>query len=252
VQIKQKLTYSMQQSQAWQAFADAVQAVNDVAIEPVVTRLKSLPSLYQMHESDMAVHFEELGEIFTVGKTDVVDRPLLLQQRLDEVHFKGYMYPIEKTLSREFGSISASWKELYAPKDTDAYPYPDTLAVDERKANTDIDDWFLTSRGLIQASFIDVVKSYSINHAGVELFQQFESDLFRIIEPLIPTRIVFEGVEYAIATRTEQVRGTHVQMIALLTGKVYQPDIEPTHSTLYQGAHIHLTATLKGHVYGNE
>ncbi|STK44385.1 putative tail tube protein [Escherichia coli] len=39
-------------------------------------------------------------------KKDKDRRPMLLAQRLDEVHFKGTILPIEQTFWREFGLYS--------------------------------------------------------------------------------------------------------------------------------------------------
>lgn len=47
---------------------------------------------------------------------------MLLAQRLDEVHFKGTILPIEQTFWREFGCIPVSWEPLYAPVNIENTP----------------------------------------------------------------------------------------------------------------------------------
>ena len=53
----------------------------------------------------MDTRIAEYGRFFVITENDKARRPMLLAQRLDEVHFKGTVRPIEQTFWREFGTI---------------------------------------------------------------------------------------------------------------------------------------------------
>nr|WP_225312286.1 hypothetical protein [Salmonella sp.]QBM91545.1 hypothetical protein NNIBIDOC_00219 [Salmonella sp.] len=64
----------------------------------------------------------EYGRFFFITEKIYARRPMLLAQRLDEVHFKGTILPIEQTFWREFGCIPVSWEPLYAPVNIENTP----------------------------------------------------------------------------------------------------------------------------------
>lgn len=89
---------------------------------------------------------------------------MLLAQRLDEVHFKGTILPIEQTFWREFGCIPVSWEPLYAPVNIEKHPYGSYFAteIEIPTAQAQFGEFFLTSRGwslLIRTSYIAHMES---------------------------------------------------------------------------------------------
>lgn len=193
--LKDNLIKSMQNSAAWTALADALAVVMDQVVEPTLTRLKARPRLFDMHPDDVKVLFDELGANATIGRTEVQDRPLLLLQRLDEVHQKNYLYPLKKTLQREFSNVRVSWVPLFAPTDLATYPYGSVLAREVDKGlyqNVPADGWFKTSRGLLQINLEDLYRLYP-NLSGADLMDRFVADVDQVLMPLLPTRIVYDG-----------------------------------------------------------
>lgn len=188
-----KLVTSLKESTAWTEFAAALQDLNEQALEPTLVRLKGMTSVFTMHVDDLQVRFDELGAVFSVGETEAEDIPLLLQQRTDEMHYKGYEYPLLKTFEREFLGVPLSWQPLYAPKDQQAYPYGSKylLLRDITENELDPADYFKTMRGVIHAE-LDQVDS---NFASLD---QFEQLLERVVVPLIPTHIAFSGKQYSL------------------------------------------------------
>ena len=123
------LIQKLRESTAWQELADGLEKLNDKVVEPHLTRLKNMPSVFTMHKDDIQVLFDELGQHFAVGQVKDEDIPLLLQQRQDEIHFKGHEYSLQKTFEREFLGIPMSYEPLYAPKDLNAHPYGSRLLL---------------------------------------------------------------------------------------------------------------------------
>lgn len=193
--IRDNLVKAMQSSPAWLALADAIAQLSATVVEPTLDRLKSRTRLFDMHPDDIKVLFDELGTIARIGRTEEIDRPLLLQQRIDEVHQKNYLYPLKKTLQREFSNVRVSWQPLYAPVDLDARPYGTVLARSvDKAAYPDVPDdgWFKTSRGLLQINLEDLYRLYPVL-SGADLMDRFVADVDQVLRPLLPTRIVYDG-----------------------------------------------------------
>ncbi|QUM78803.1 hypothetical protein HWV00_20785 (plasmid) [Moritella sp. 24] len=191
--FKSKLTNTFRNINAWSELADSLQRVNDAAIEPTLDRLKGMTNVFTMHPDDLQIKFNELGAFFSIGLTDQEDVPLLLQQRTDEVHYKGYEYPLNKTFEREFLNVSMTWQPLYAPKDLVTYPYGSKYLLMRDIINHDLNrnDYFQTRRGVIFARLDQVNGSF-------EDLNEFEQLIQRVVHPLIPTDIVFDGQQYFI------------------------------------------------------
>nr|AKN37068.1 Phage protein [Vibrio cyclitrophicus]AKN38223.1 hypothetical protein [Vibrio splendidus] len=184
------LIQKLRESTAWQELADGLEKLNAQVVEPHLTRLKNMPSVFTMHKDDIQVLFDELGQHFAVGQVKDEDIPLLLQQRQDEIHFKGHEYSLQKTFEREFLGIPMSYEPLYAPKDLNAHPYGSKLLLlrDIENEGLNRDDYFLTQRAVIFAR-LDQVKG----KMGVH---EFERLLASVAIPLIPTHICFDGQQY--------------------------------------------------------
>lgn len=195
IMLKNNLTKSMQKSAAWAALADALQVVISSVVEPTLERLKARPRLFDMHPDDVKTLLDELGSVVSIGKVSVTDRPLLLQQRLDEVHQKNTLYPLKKTLQREFSNIRVAWKPLYAPINVASKPYGALFARDvDRPLYPDVplDGWFKTSRGVLQVNITDLYLAYG-GQLQLGSIEQFLADVDQVMRPLLPTRIVYDG-----------------------------------------------------------
>jgi hypothetical protein len=197
--LRNNLINALKSVPAWVSLANAIQAVNDAAVEPTLERLKSRTRLFDMHPDDVKVLFSELGAVFSVGNAADEDRPLLLQQRQDEIHQKSTTYPLEKTLEREYENIRVRWRPLFAPCDLGAHPYGSLLSPEPDLGVYEVspEQWFKTSRGVVEINITDLYRMYpdlSLDDAMPE----FELSVNRVIKPLIPIRIVFDGHYYIL------------------------------------------------------
>ncbi|MGF1905264.1 hypothetical protein [Aliivibrio salmonicida] len=190
--FQSKLIKSMRKTVAWTELAKSLETLNEQVIEPNLTRLKGMTSVFTMHKDDLQVLFNELGAYFAVGRSEDDDIPLLLQQRRDEIHYKGYEYPLQKTFDREFLGIPMSWQQFYAPKDLKTHPYGSKFILlrDIENEGLNPDDFFMTYRAVIFAR-LDQVKG----KMGID---EFEALLSAVALPLIPTHICFDGQQYYI------------------------------------------------------
>ena len=184
------LINKFKESVAWQELANSLETLNEQVIEPNLTRLKNMPSVFTMHKDDIQILFNDLGQHFAVGRVKEEDIPLLLQQRQDEIHFKGHEYSLRKTFEREFLGIPMSYESLYAPKDLSAHPYGSKFLLlrDIEGEGLNRDDYFLTKRAVIFARLDQVKGKMGVDH--------FERLLSSVAIPLIPTHICFDGQQY--------------------------------------------------------
>lgn len=199
--LKRQLTPSKQASPMWAGLADAVQQIFDEQVRPLTDRVASLNSYFSMHKDDLQRRLDELGSFFYFGgNVDPESMPLAVMQKLDEVHFKRTDLPIQNAISREFQGLKVQWQPLYAPKvitpaNSTDYTKKESrgLIVNALRTATEIsdtkeslDNYFLTSRGVLEVSSIQLASSgYSSD--------EFTALVRRIISPLIPTDIVFDG-----------------------------------------------------------
>lgn len=171
----------------------------------MLNRLKVRSQLFEMPEEDVKKLFDELGGVAVIGKSRVSDRPLLLLQRYDEVHFKNTLYPLKQMLQREFNSVRVSWVPLWAPVDINRYPYGTVLARQADMANypqVGAQEWFMTSRGVLQVNIGDLYRLYP-NMTGDALLERFTAETDQIIRPLLPVRIVYDGQVLVLAVRVQ-------------------------------------------------
>lgn len=198
--FKNRLTQAKQSSELWTGFADAVQSLLDSAIVPVIERLANRKSLFSMGTDDLKTRMSELGKFFYISDENGASLPVLIQQRLDEIHYKGTTRPIESTLWREFKNLAAEWTPLYAPIDQTNYPYGSVFFTAEEleAAIPKYGECFLTSRGRIKVALNDVYDTFSnVNPDAV--LDEFERQFKLVVEPLIPLHIVFDGMGYHLS-----------------------------------------------------
>ncbi|UTM60489.1 hypothetical protein L4174_023780 (plasmid) [Photobacterium sp. CCB-ST2H9] len=195
--LKERLTPEKQKHPMWVDLANAIQAVLESHVEPILDRLKRRVSLFEMAKEDMDVLLNELGDFFALGQVDDEDIPLVLMQRQDEIHQKRTVYPLTGTLRREFGGLSVAWQPFFAPIDQDVFPYGTRFVIESELDMEQIpaDEWFMTSRGVLRVPLNEVREVYGNTE---EDMRRFEEELRRIVYPLIPLRIVCEGQQYKL------------------------------------------------------
>ena len=204
--FKSKLIPALQKRESWQYMVSAIEKVNEQVFDPILVRFRSLSNVFEMQDEELDVLFKELGRNFTVGESEIQDKSLVLLQRSDEVHFKGHRYSIQRALEREFGSTFIDLLPLYAPKNQVDFPYGDLYGTapeldffDRAFGNTN--GWFLTSRLVVETSAERLNERYGGYDAGT--IERFERDVNRLINPLLPVRIVFDGVRFITTASTD-------------------------------------------------
>lgn len=198
--FKERLIPAKQRAELWSGFADAIQALLESAVLPLIERTANRKSLFSMDSEAMTTRISELGRFFYINKNSSASLPVLLQQRLDEIHFKGTKRPIESTLWREFKNLAAEWKPLYAPIDQEKYPYGTYFITGDEleDARRQYGEFFLTSRGRISVALNDVYETFS-NVNPEEVLNEFVTQFKLVVEPLIPLTIVFDGMGYHLS-----------------------------------------------------
>jgi hypothetical protein len=204
--LKSQLTTAKQASPMWAGLADAVQQIFDSQVKPLSDRIAALNSYFTMHKDDLQKRLDEMGSFFYFsGNINQADMPLAVMQKLDEIHFKRTDLPIKNAISREFQGLKVDWAALYAPKvitpdgstDYTKKLYNGALvnALRTKAEISDnsesVSDYFLTSRGVL------LVSSTLLASSGYEP-SEFSLMVERIITPLVPTDIVFDGEQILI------------------------------------------------------
>ncbi|HHJ2765991.1 TPA: phage tail protein, partial [Escherichia coli] len=98
----------------YKSLADLVQSMMDTFVDPWLERITNRKSIFSMSKEDLETRTNELGQFFTIRTSNSSSVPMLLQQRFDEIHFKGTERPINQTIYREFNGISVLWDPIYA------------------------------------------------------------------------------------------------------------------------------------------
>ncbi|WP_213843270.1 hypothetical protein, partial [Enterobacter hormaechei] len=201
--FRSRLTTQKQKSPLWTGLADAIQALVEEVVEPFLKRNDDRKSFYTMAPEDLDLRISELGQFFNIRANSQASKPLLLAQRLDEIHLKNTDQPIINTFWREFGNMTVEWMPIWAPVDQEKYPYG-TLFLTQDSVDTSLStpfdplygELFLTSRGTISVQLEEVYRTYceeggvDLSMAVAELLKDFEL----YIHPLVPQHIVFDGV----------------------------------------------------------
>lgn len=195
--LKSQLTSTKKNEIPWTELAQSIGDVMNLHIETIVDRIRQRSSLYEMQKKDIIEETKELRSIFPFGEIVDDDFAHAISQRRDEIHFKRTEYPLSATIAREFGGMEVKWSRLYAPVDQDVYPYGE-LFIQEgtiKYSQFDMSELFLTSRGVIDvpANLVQLVRP-----SDDTSFEEFEAEIERIVYPLLPLRIVFDGVVYSI------------------------------------------------------
>ncbi|WP_139216960.1 hypothetical protein [Xenorhabdus mauleonii] len=177
-----------------------------------------------MHPEDLDKRVAELGKFFIIRTENEKSKPVLLSQRLDEIHFKGTERPISSTFWREFNNLPAKWEPLWAPVDQMHFPYgtvflPKNLAD---AAQSKYGEFFLTSRGVIQLSLNTLYEQYGYKEQA-KLFSRLTRQFDQIIAPLIPLEIVFNGFHFFFYfTITEEAESLILEQLHVLIDANFQ------------------------------
>ncbi|EKN4689558.1 hypothetical protein ABF236_003565 [Yersinia ruckeri] len=192
--FKNRLTPEKQKSKLWGEFADSLQTVLESTVEPLLARISSRKSLFTMHSDDLDKRIAELGKFFIIRTENEKSKPVLLSQRLDEIHFKGTDRPISATFWREFKNLPASWEPLWAPIDQVRFPYGAFFTTKDgvEAATPKYGEFFLTSRGIIRLSLNTLYEQYGYDEQS-ELITKLTKQFEQVIAPLLPLEIVFNG-----------------------------------------------------------
>ncbi|CAM3956815.1 phage tail protein [Serratia silvae] len=243
--FKEQLTPAKQNSGLWAGFADVVQSMLSSVVLPLIERTANRKSLYSMGKDDLRKKMMELGKFFYIDNKNIDSLPVLLSQRLDEIHFKGTTRPIEATLWREFKNLTAKWEPLYAPIDQVKYPYGSFFITEQylELYKESYGEFFLTSRGRINIVLNDLYAPY-LDAEPSKVLEEFMRQFKMVIKPLIPLHIVFDGVGYHLNVELEE-RNIIITLFGvssdIKSGTWYlqslQPEIVPESLT------IELTAT---------
>ena len=192
-----RLTSAKQKSLLYKSLADLVQSMMDTFVDPWLERITNRKSIFSMNKEDLEIRTNELGQFFTIRTSNSSSVPMLLQQRFDEIHFKGTERPINQTIYREFNGISVLWDPVYAPIDQVRFPYGTVLIPESQLESTGdaYGDVFLTSRGMISIP----INNLAIDNVtgGIDqsaLTEDILKKFNQFVKPLLPLHIVFDGL----------------------------------------------------------
>lgn len=192
-----RLTSAKQKSLLYKSLADLAQLMIDTFVDPWLERITNRKSIFSMNKEDLEIRTNELGQFFTIRTSNSSSVPMLLQQRFDEIHFKGTERPINQTIYREFNGISVLWDPVYAPIDQVRFPYGTVLIPESQLESTGdaYGDVFLTSRGMISIP----INNLAIDNVtgGIDqsaLTEDILKKFNQFVKPLLPLHIVFDGL----------------------------------------------------------
>lgn len=203
--FKNRLTPSKQDAVMQEGLAGTVENLFIAVVEPILARITDRKSFFTMSDTDLDTRIEEMGQFFTIRASDASSKPMLLQQRLDEIHFKGTSRPITQTFYREFNGVPVTWQPLYAPVDTARYAYGTRLIAENNldAVGTAYGDLFLTSRGVISIPYselIQIIQSgknpsiITVDQVSEEALTKFK----QVSVPLLPLHVVFDGLQMLV------------------------------------------------------
>ncbi|HEI4662088.1 TPA: phage tail protein [Escherichia coli] len=193
-----RLTSAKQKSLLYKSLADLIQSMMDTFVDPWLERITNRKSIFSMSKEDLETRTNELGQFFTIRTSNSSSVPMLLQQRFDEIHFKGTERPINQTIYREFNGISVLWDPIYAPVDFERHPYGTVLIPESTLETTGgtFGEMFLTSRGMISIPINNLARTMgitgTIDQSAIteEILRKFN----QFVKPLLPLHIVFDGL----------------------------------------------------------
>jgi len=203
--FRNRLTTAKQDSVMQSGLADTVESLFIAVVEPYLTRITDRKSFFSMADADLDTRIEEMGQFFTIRSSDASSKPMLLQQRLDEIHFKGTSRPITQTFYREYNGVPVTWQPQYAPVNVAKYAYGTRLVAENNldAVGDAYGEMFLTSRGVISIPYSELVaiieagKNPSITTVA-EVSEEALLKFKQVSVPLLPLHIVFDGLQMLV------------------------------------------------------
>ncbi|MGL1259916.1 hypothetical protein ACSTK8_24335 [Vibrio parahaemolyticus] len=190
--LRNQLTKVKSEEQAWSDFTSILGNALEIYVEPYLERIKRRVSLFEQSKEDLQIELKELGDFFSFGDINDENLAITILQRKDQIHFKRTLSPLISTLNREFEGLGVTWQALYNPVGGEY-----GIGMRTRQGITGNEDkYWLTSRGIIQIPLNDILKTGSDNLN--DTLDQLEKEIERVVYPLIPLRIVFDGVLYVM------------------------------------------------------
>ncbi|MCL8357010.1 hypothetical protein [Enterobacter hormaechei] len=229
--FKNRLTSAKKESVLYSSLAEIVQSLVGSFVEPLLSRITNRKSIFSMNAADLATRTDELGQFFTIRTENSSSVPMLLQQRLDEIHFKGTDRPINQTIYREFDGINVTWEPLYAPVDLEKHPYGTVLITASTLESTGgiYGEMFLTSRGMISVSINELTEIMAgdgeIDSEGIDQATITEAVLTKFnqfVRPLLPLHIVFDGLSLYISVYADEAPETFTLISISDTDKAFE------------------------------
>lgn len=190
--LSNQLTKVKSEEQAWSDLASILGNALEIYVEPHLERVKRRVSLFEQSKEDLQIELKELGDFFSFGDINDENLAITILQRKDQIHFKRTLSPLISTLNREFEGLGVTWQALYNPVDGEY-----GIGMRTRQGITGNEDkYWLTSRGIIQIPLNEILKSE--NDDLNDALDQLEKEIERVVYPLIPLRIVFDGTLYVM------------------------------------------------------
>lgn len=186
--VLDRLSTIKRSTDAWMQLAAALQLTVDRAIEPILTRLTSMRSLFTATDGDLETIENDLGEFFKVDRNLTgKDKAMAIITKQDSINYKSTLKPMIDMFNVKFQGLTVEWSPLYAHATLAENPYGSKLLTQEQITDfhLDINDYFLTSRGTVRIDILDVL-------AGGYTLTEFFTELSEGIEKLRPVHIVFD------------------------------------------------------------
>jgi hypothetical protein len=191
--IEARLSSVKRNTDSWAQLATSLQDTFDSIIEPTLARFTSMRSLFTASDEDLELVEDDLGAFFHVERSlKGKDKAMAILAKQDDINYKSTLKPMQDQFNREFKGLKVEWSPLYAHSDLVTNPYGTPLALLTEAqivaAGQTLDDYFLTSRGIVRLNAIDIsLLGYTIT--------EFSSVLKEIIKDLKPVHIVYDGEE---------------------------------------------------------
>lgn len=219
--LTKQLTSAKQDSGMWSGLAEILQGVVSTYVDPYLTRLSNRKSIFTMAEEDLDTRVSELGSFFTIRSSDASSVPMLLLQRMDEIHFKGSLRPVTQTFYREFNGVPITWQPLYAPVNTDSYPYGTILVTEQTldSVGDNYGDMFMTSRGAVSIDMATLMALIEADTTGTMTQESITADALekftQVVKPLLPLHIVWDGMILYFSVDLSEERTERLRLISI-------------------------------------
>ncbi|QCR38730.1 phage tail protein [Nissabacter sp. SGAir0207] len=244
--FKNRLTKAKQNSVMQSGFADIVETLFIDAVEPYLERLTERKSFFSMTDEDLDTRISEMGQFFTIRASDASSKPMLLQQRLDEIHFKGTQRPIIQTFYREFHGVPITWQPIYAPINQEKYPYGTVLVSEDNleSVGSNYGEMFLTSRGVVSISYQELTDLITIGNnpditTVAQVTQAALTKFKQVVVPLLPLHVVFGGLQLLYEwTITEPEVSAYLRIISV--SEEIAPLVEVTEAAVLETVTVEL------------